>query len=284
MRNILPNKEIKVFRILWGALASTHFDLDDPDRKVIGGIPSGLVVEALEIRDNRVKIKRPEYGWSKEKARNFLPEEKFGWISIMAQDGVKLLEPIEDGEETTGNTPMLTLDKEQTKTNGNTPMLTVDKERTEAHVSKRQTILLLKSIFMGGHFAKQVAQNLSRIDVMRRVRSPEKRLVRRMILDLDTAHKEYCKRLQLEIHELFYAMELNEQTRLYQERLEAKAISLEKENQEKKRDVAEKFLDDRGKTYESVKEEVDLISTLKQRILDSGGDEAKNSGNIRYCS
>jgi len=170
-----------------------------------------------------------------------------------------------------------------------------------------------------------VVQALSGIDVMSRIQPQEKKLLKRMIVELEKIHKLYCKRVQHELSKKIYhyIQNLNrfvkrdeklhenaEQTQINQERLEGKARSLEKENEDvinhyedrirkmyqefeeklkrekstaeamlgeekKKRNVAETLLDKRGRNNENLQEESDLISALKEKIRNSGGDEGK---------
>merc|ERR1719245_1335744 len=111
----MPRNHKRMFRIAWGALVSTHEDLDNPNRQVIGGIRAGHMVEAVEIKGNRVKIERPPSGWTKEAKLSYLPEEDAGWISIVAQDGTRLLTPCEGDDYESAEAPLLSLNARQAR-------------------------------------------------------------------------------------------------------------------------------------------------------------------------
>jgi len=91
---LVPLKPI-YYKALWRALASTHYKLDHPSRKIVGSVQLGTMLEVMDVIGNRAQVRCPISGWDHHDL-GWLPEQAYAWVSIKSKDGRLILHPVEE--------------------------------------------------------------------------------------------------------------------------------------------------------------------------------------------
>jgi len=91
---LLPKRPM-FCKVICRALASTHYGINNPQRKIVGTVGLGTVLLVMDIVKNRALVACPKSGWRPDESR-YLPEQQFAWLSVQAKDGTQMLENLSE--------------------------------------------------------------------------------------------------------------------------------------------------------------------------------------------
>jgi len=155
---LVPRRQA-FYKVIWKGLASTHREIDHPERKVVGSVELGITVWVLHIIKNRALVACPHSGWNRD-VQGWIPKQQFAWVSIRAKDGTYILESF-SGMSTSGRSTI----SPSIRTAMSCPLPIVSRNSTRMNVpvvhSSRSHISLPKPAIQLDFREKSTKENVS---------------------------------------------------------------------------------------------------------------------------